>query len=570
MALSLNLPHQIGHYRIIQCLGEGGMGTVYLAEDLMLATRKVALKVPNLDSKRGPRILERFLREAKVAANITHPNFCTIYDYGEDNGRPYIVMPVIEGKTLSKLLASSQPWPPAQAVRLVHTLATALADLHNQHIYHRDLKPSNIMIRSDGLPVIMDYGLAYLAQSRDPRLSYSGELIGTPRYMSPEQVEGKRDSVGPAMDVYSLGAIFYEMLTGTPPFEAEDLLPLFHQILNVSPNPPSVRCPELDPTLDAICLRALSKLSKDRYSSMQDFAHALEQFDPTLAPASGTAPTAVLVPPATLEGTYSTKPVEVSPSLLPDVLVGSKSTEIRNSVGMRFVVIPPGTFLMGSPKGMGNANEQPQHEVEIAKPFYMAVFQVTQEDYQRVVGKNAKDFGAAGRRKVGSAKSSRFPVEYVSWDEAVSYCDLLSNLPEEKEAGRVYHLPTEAQWEYACRGGTASSYHFGNALSPKQANFSETGLGHPCPVGSFSANSFGLFDMHGNVLEWCLDRFDENFYRESPKKDPQCTHGQQRRVLRGGSWYNKAANCRSAYRSWNSPDVRYIGLGFRVCFTLLD
>src|SRR5262249_32523510 len=142
---------------------------------------------------------------------------------------------------------------------------------------------------------------------------------------------------------------------------------------------------------------------------------------------------------------------------------------------------------------------------------------------------------------VNGMETKLFPVETVSWDEAMTFCEALSKLPEEKQAGRIYHLPSEAEWEYACRGGATSSapYHFGASLSSNQANFEDfedTPLDRPCPVGRYPANPFGLFDMHGNIWEWCFDWADENSYKNSTNRDPRGPDHGDRRVLRGGSW----------------------------------
>jgi hypothetical protein len=166
------------------------------------------------------------------------------------------------------------------------------------------------------------------------------------------------------------------------------------------------------------------------------------------------------------------------------------------------------------------------------------------------------------------------PVDNVTWFAAVELCRRLSNLPAEKEAGRVYRLPTEAEWEYSCRAGTKSIFHFGDSLSSAQANFNgnhpfgeaEKGpfLNRTATVGSYKPNAFGLYDMHGNLHEWCMDRFDRDYYRESPKVDPQGSNSGSYRVIRGGDWYSDGRDCRSAFRYADVPEGRFYALGMRV------
>jgi uncharacterized protein (TIGR02996 family) len=259
--------------------------------------------------------------------------------------------------------------------------------------------------------------------------------------------------------------------------------------------------------------------------------------------------------------------------------VGPVAPTLINSLGMKLVLIPAGTFMMGSPDGEGDRDEHPRHEVEITRPFFLGAFQVTQEEYERVVGSNPSFFNAGGvcADLVKNLDTRQFPVENVSRDEARAFCEALSEDGEEQAAGRTYRLPTEAEWEYACRGGAATStpFHFGKSLSSTQANVDgrnpyggsakEQYLERPCPVGSYPANGFGLFDMHGNVWEWCLDWYGENYYTNSPKMDPQGPVHGDRGVLRGGAWTSYRIICRSACRYTHAPYVRNGSLGFRVC-----
>ena len=219
--------------------------------------------------------------------------------------------------------------------------------------------------------------------------------------------------------------------------------------------------------------------------------------------------------------------------------------------------------------------------MEITKPFYMGVYEVTQAEYEKVMGKNPSWFSknGTGSDNVKGLDTSSFPVESVSWNDAVEFCKKLSELASEKRAGRVYRLPTEAEWEYACRGGS-KKYQvlaFGNSLSSKQANFDGnypyggaekvTYLRRTCKVGSYQANVFFLYYMSGNVWEWCNDFYSDETYIKDKRADPVGPNKGDRRSMRGGSWGNGGDVCRSALRSLSDPDYRGRLIGFRVVFS---
>lgn len=266
------LPEQFGRYRIVKRLGRGGMGTVYLAQDGPL-DRLVALKVPHFAPEDDPEILERFYREARAAATIEHPNICPVYDVGQVDGTPYLTMAYIDGKPLSEFIGG-QPLAQRQVASLVRKLALALQEAHERKVVHRDLKPSNIMINQRREPVIMDFGLAFRSRQDEVRLTQSGAIVGTPAYMAPEQVNGSVRAVGPGCDIYSLGVILYELLTGELPFEGS-LLEVMGQILTQEPRRPTKIRPDVDAPLEAICLKAMAKKVETRYSSMTELAEAL-------------------------------------------------------------------------------------------------------------------------------------------------------------------------------------------------------------------------------------------------------------------------------------------------------
>lgn len=319
-------------YLIVKTLGEGAMGSVHLAEDTMLK-REVALKLPKFGHD-DPEMLERFLVEARAAANLRHPNICPVHDVGEFDGRYFITMAYIPGRPLSDYAKTKTRQKVRQIVKVVRKLALALHVAHEAGIVHRDVKPANVMIDEQGEPVVMDFGLArHTTQEEGVRLTRSGAVMGTPAYMAPEQVEGRIDDVGPASDQFSLGAVLYEMLTGELPFPGTSMGVVMSKIMNDDPAPPNTLRPEVDPLLDDICLRMMAKGIEARYGSMREVAEALTEWlqqDKGLAIGSGgdTRETAAFADPGEL--TTPDRPVVAEgtqPVVSPDVLVSAPNLE---------------------------------------------------------------------------------------------------------------------------------------------------------------------------------------------------------------------------------------------------
>jgi formylglycine-generating enzyme required for sulfatase activity len=274
-----------------------------------------------------------------------------------------------------------------------------------------------------------------------------------------------------------------------------------------------------------------------------------------------------LLLPALLSALCAALAVGPAPGPAAPAPVSVLSKNLSNSVGLKLVRIPAGKFTMGSPPGEpGRQSNEEAHEVEISRPFYLGAYLVTQGQYHKVVGSNPSYYCAsgAGRGAVAGLDTSDFPVETVTWDDAVAFCAKLSALPAEKAARRAYRLPSEAEWEYACRAGTSTAYHFGNAVAAGQANCRPTTMNRTSKVGSYQPNGWGLYDMHGNVWHMCADWYDANYYRASPKKDPTGPAAGTTWVARGGSWSNTATACRSAHRAWVTRGQRNYLVGFRV------
>jgi formylglycine-generating enzyme required for sulfatase activity len=671
-----DMPAQLGRYRVKKRLGGGGMGAVYLVENTELQ-RDEALKVPHFESGNDPAVRERFLREARAAARLHHPNLCPIYHADVIDGIYFLTMCYLEGKLLSAY--TGRPHAPRDAVKLVVRLAQALEYAHGKGVIHRDLKPANIMLCPGTGPTVMDFGLAKQTLQPDKKLTQTGMAMGTPAYMPPEQVKGDLEHIGPASDVYSLGVIFFELLTGRLPFQGSATEVMANVILTAAPLP-SQLLPGLSPALDAVCGRAMAKAPEKRYPSMRDFAVALQELMATLpvkvesgaraAPPDGKkienifdVPTVPPEPPPVPKRAAESKRRAASSDTIPEALPEAKKRKpgrqlrasaergsaasrrvsfvvwlclglllggaavfavfllsdgrdrgtnkntgagdgpggemgakgpaaaFTNDIDIHLVSIPGGKFTMGSPKGEeGHTDDEIEHRVEVSS-FHLGIHEVTQRQFKDVMGYNPSYFSKDGTGKPGAtylvqpaggkdkvpAHTSAFPVENVSWEEAKEFCEKLTEREKTKLGGRMYRLPREAEWEYSCRGGAASSepFHFGKSLSGKQANFDSNNpyggaekvdpLNRTCKVGTYPANRFGLHDMHGNVWEWCLDWYDKVYYGKSPPQDPPGPlEGSGGRVIRGGSWGRNGQDCRSAFRGRSTPAYRNDHLGFRV------
>ena len=279
--VNLLLGQQFNHYKILEELGAGGMGEVYLAEDTKLG-RKIALKLLPASFTDHRERLQRFQREARTASALNHPNIVTIHEFGEQNGRPFIAAELIKGKTLRERI-SRGPLPPGETIRIAVQIASALSDAHSAGVVHRDVKPENVMVRDDGIVKVLDFGLAKLTEPEgggpDSQTSTEvrtnpGALMGTTPYMSPEQVRGLE--VDAQTDVWSLGCVMYEMSTGRPPFSGETNSDVMVSILEREPPSPS---PAIPAGLNSVIARALQKRRENRYNNAREIVSDLKSLD---------------------------------------------------------------------------------------------------------------------------------------------------------------------------------------------------------------------------------------------------------------------------------------------------
>jgi eukaryotic-like serine/threonine-protein kinase len=302
-----------GRYRILRKLGSGGMANVYLAEDEDLG-RRVAIKILSERYANDESFNERFRREAKSAASLSHPNIVSIYDRGEADGIPYIAMEVIEGRSLKELILTRGPLPLATAIDYAHQILDALRFAHRNGIIHRDIKPHNILLGVENRAKVTDFGIARAGASQ---MTEVGSIMGTAQYLSPEQARGA--PVTAASDLYSVGIVLYEMLTGQVPFSGDSAIEIAMKHLNETPRPPSSLRPELTPELDQVVLRALAKNPEDRYQASEEFSADLDRVEAgiPIAPETSAAATAILTGGFETSATRVIPPTETARQLPP-------------------------------------------------------------------------------------------------------------------------------------------------------------------------------------------------------------------------------------------------------------
>ena len=279
-ASNLRVGDSLAHYSLKSLLGEGGMGRVYRADDQKLL-REVALKVMSGELSRESQ--QRFLNEARAVARVSHPNVVTIYGIG-DESVPYLAMELVEGTELGEF-AGARPLPPALACELTIQIADALQAVHERGILHRDLKPSNIMVCAGNRVKVMDFGLAKIAEL-DQKLTRTGDIWGTPQYMSPEHFDPSLGEVDHQSDLFALSCILYQMLTGHPPFESAAMAALIFEIIARKPCSPADQIKEMPRALSDICMKGLSKAKQDRYASAGEMAQALRQWSQSVSGAA--------------------------------------------------------------------------------------------------------------------------------------------------------------------------------------------------------------------------------------------------------------------------------------------
>jgi formylglycine-generating enzyme required for sulfatase activity len=583
-----------GQYQIESILSQrGGFGITYRAKHLVLGST-VVIKAPHAHRRSEPNygdFVTCFVKEGKTLEQLKkkqHPNIVQVRDFFYEAEVPCMVMDYVEGETLEQLVNRSGAIPEAQIVPWVVTIAQALAQVHALGLVHRDATPANIVINLDHQPVLIDFGIALNIQPRATTTMAS--LGGHKTFAPPEQLEPEDDDGpdcqvyrNPKLDIYCLAATLYYAITGKDPKGAytrekgintkkEDPLIL-----------PKALKPEISDRIQHAILTGMQMESDDRPATMQDWITLLTTDHGLLSAIK--EPTLESLPLQRLE--FQTIAINETAEVIEQPQKTAQYIdEILDESGLflRMIMIPGGSFTMGSPEDELHSydDEKPQHLVTVAD-FAIGQLTITQAQWKTIAQLPKV------KRKL-SPDPSNFsgddrPVERVNWEEAIEFCDRLTRLTR-----KPYGLPTEAEWEYACRAGTTTPFHLGPTITTDFANYrgvdedrGERGVllgnyndgpkgkyrGQTIEANAFPPNAFGLHNMHGNVWEWCADPWSPNY--KTPLKDSRSLVSDNNdvdRVIRGGSWNYSPQNCRSAYRNFNPPDDRSFYLGFRVIFRL--
>jgi formylglycine-generating enzyme required for sulfatase activity len=499
---------RLNEFRLLRRLGGGSFGEVWLADSQAPRVNEpalVALKIPHQEEK-------KLLGEGRKLALLEHANIVKFYRASETSeGLVFLVEEYVpNGDLRARRLGEKGKLGEEEAIRVTVEMLKALGYLHEHGIVHMDVNPRNILFDAGGTAKLADFGLAKFMESK----SQVKRVGGTPGYMAPELY---RERVYPESDLWSVAIVLHEMLTGRRPFEAETEAALMYKILR---EPPALS-EALGGGMKEFLRNALEKDVSSRYGTAAAMGADLREV---------------------VQG-RPVKPLRPAEEVSTVTLPGVGRSRAAVGVGIEFVRIPAGEFDMGSESGY--PHERPVHRVRISKAFEMDKYPVTQGQWEAVMGSNPSSFKGADR-----------PVEQVSWNAVQVFLRKLNA----KGDGYRYRLPTEAEWEYAARAGTTGEYP---GDLDAMAWHNENSQWETHPVGQKEPNAWGLYDMLGNVWEWCQDWYRLDYYGVSPGIDPPGPASGEHRVVRGGSFRGFARDLRASYRYRQGPGYETSDLGFR-------
>jgi formylglycine-generating enzyme required for sulfatase activity len=532
-------------YQALKLIGQGGFGKTFLAVDLDKPSQpRCVIKqfFPQAQDKDSlEKAAQLFQEKAKRLDDLgNHNQIPELLAYFViDDQRQYLVQEYVAGENLAQELDNEGVFSEQKIWALLTDLLPVLEFIHGHLVIHRDIKPENIIRRqSNQQLVLVDFGAAKAVNPH--HRSVTGTVIGSAEYVAPEQMNGKAVN---ASDLYSLGVTCLHLLTGISPFDLFDQEEhewCWRQYLVNNP---------VSDELGSILEKMVLLGTKKRYQNAgQVLAELSIVKTRSASEQKQTVKTRIHAP------TNQTK-VSIPATLKTQVKPGNPQIIIETLSGgikLEMIKIPAGSFLMGSNECV---QEKPIHQVNL-REFYLGKYCVTQEQWKAIYGNNPSYFKGGFL-----SANSRHPVEQVTWLECRVFCQAIRNF-----TGKKYRLPTEAEWEYACRAGTESFYAFGDTQNVlgDYAWYADNSVGQTHPVGRKKPNPWGLYDLHGNVWEWCEDGWHDNYQGALTDGNAWIENHTGSKVIRGGAWSTHATCCRSTYRDKNNFQGSYYGLGFRV------
>lgn len=595
-------------YKILNPIGAGGMGDIYRCECI---TNHEIYAIKILNSAENPnqalqhqRALKRFKREAILMSKLKHPNIIQIYDafFDTQNQTTCIVMEYIKGKTLEELIQTG-PMKEKEILHIAKAVTSALIKAEENNIVHRDIKPSNIMITRKGQVKLADFGIGKMknpeTNAATMNITIANTMVGTPVYASPEQLRSA-DTVDSRADIYSLGTTMYHLITGINPFAAPSIYEIASRVLGEIPPSPHKINPKISRRMSALIMCMMRKDPDERPKTMHKLLYKLNHLYQTKPESSvpqwmqSTIVSLwnyknVLIPLLVItfllggislfllaiipeSARRESKPVFIMPKRENVVISKSDSTKettvsilkpktqgpshvyipknevvlLAANIYLDIIQVPAGKFSMGS---LSKKFPPEPREVNLSRNFWISKYEITQKQYIALMKLNPSTF-----------KNNDLPVECVTWKQATDFCQKLNQITEGKRPENyVYRLPTEAEWEYACRAGTQSDFSTEKELSGL-ANYNNI-IKKTIAVGSYAPNRWGICDMHGNVAEWCFDFYDPTPIQTSNPRGPRTGSD---KIIRGGAWDSNELNCESAYRVFAPSETQSPNLGFRV------
>ncbi len=594
----------VDRYRAIKMLGQGGFGRTFLAVDEFRPSKpRCVIKqfLPCVKGKKGlEKAAELFAQEAVRLDQLgQHDQIPELLAFFSQEEHQYLIQEFIDGENLAQELERKGVFNEEQIKEVLNDMLSVLEFVHANQVIHRDIKPENIIRRSgDRKLVLVDFGAAKATEGVD--LKVTGTIIGSVAYVAPEQAVGKTTF---ASDLYSLGATCLHLLTNIEPTDLFDVTEgewMWREYLEDN---------DISYELSRVLDKLVEGATRRRFESVKEVLAALDSGVGIATSHRVSSPRPSGRSSARnnsqsrqrlgssarksrhqtsnrkTSGTNSKLKLKIAEFDVVTlgqndrVVIGRNSglqldrrrgkakyitLDLGKGITMDLIGIPGGEFLMGSPaEELERGGEESPHHLVKIRPFLLGKYPVTQAQWRAVMGNNPSRFA-------DDEESDHKPVEKVSWFNCREFCEQLSAIVD-----RELRLPTEAEWEYACRSRTTTPFYVGETINTELANYNgEYNYGNgkvgayrhqTTKVGSFPANAFGLHDMHGNVAEWCADTWHDN-YQDAPSDGGAWSSNKRKdaRILRGGSWLHLPGCCRSAHRLRSSPDSKSDAFGLRI------